>query len=268
MPEGKSSITPFQPYLLLQAEHYQKIIRPEMGISHFYQFTLSQEEMEINAVPDGSIDLLFNIGPKGVQTYLGGTVFHVKQWQMGEEQTCFGVRFQPGQGTLPRDITMDMLINEDILIDGDLFGENLEERIAQAKNLEERASVFWQAYEQLVAKSKDLDGKKNVEQYVLKRIYDTKGTISMNQIAQETNYSPCYIRRIFKQYQGISPKQFAQFIRFQYLLEVLQERPEQNEMVAQQCGYFDEAHMMKEFKTNTGVTLEQYKRMMGTAQAR
>ena len=37
-------------------------------------------------------------------------------------------------------------------------------------------------------------------------------------------------------------------------------------MVAQICGYYDEAHMMKEFKTNTGVTMEQYKKMMAQVQ--
>lgn len=52
----------------------------------------------MKAVPDGSIDLLFNIGSDKVTTYISGTVFGVKAWNLGDADTCFGVRFQPGQG--------------------------------------------------------------------------------------------------------------------------------------------------------------------------
>ena len=33
--------------------------------------------------------------------------------------------------------------------------------------------------------------------------------------------------------------------------------------LALECGYYDEAHMMKEFKNYAGVTLEQYKKLQG-----
>ena len=266
MSEKMQCIKPFQPYILLQSENYQQIEKPYLGISHFYEFSISDVEQEIDAVPDGSVDLLFNIGSHKVQTYISGTVFHVKQWQMGEEHTCFGVRFQPGQGILPKEISRKMLVDRDILIDGNLFGADLEEQIAEARTLQERATIFQNAYEKMAAKEREYNDKKNVEEFVRKRIYETVGTITMNQISDETNYSPCYIRRIFKQYHGISPKQFAQCIRFQNLLGMLNTYSEKNEMVAQICGYYDEAHMMKEFKTNTGVTMEQYKKMMAQVQ--
>ena len=34
-----------------------------------------------------------------------------------------------------------------------------------------------------------------------------------------------------------------------------------NIVLALDCGYFDEAHMMKEFKSYAGLTLEQYRKM-------
>lgn len=263
MPEQESYIMPFQPYVLLQSKQYKQLVKPHLGISHFYEFSIEEhQEHAIDAVPDGSVDLLFNIGEQGVETYISGTVFQVKSWQMGERNTCFGVRFQPGQGILPKEINRSMLVNQDILIDGNVFGENLVEKIAEAKDIASRAKIFEAAYQNIVQKNENTSMKQNVERYVRKRIYETEGTISMQQVSEETNYSPCYIRRIFKEYHGVSPKQFAQFIRFQHLLDVLKQEETGNEMVAQNCGYYDEAHMMKEFKTNTGVTMEQYKKMM------
>ena len=263
MPEQESYIMPFQPYVLLQSKQYKQLVKPHLGISHFYEFSIEEhQEHAIDAVPDGSVDLLFNIGEQGVETYISGTVFQVKSWQMGERNTCFGVRFQPGQGILPKEINRSMLVNQDILIDGNVFGENLVEKIAEAKDIASRAKIFEAAYQNIVQKNENTSMKQNVERYGRKRIYETEGTISMQQVSEETNYSPCYIRRIFKEYHGVSPKQFAQFIRFQHLLDVLKQEETGNEMVAQNCGYYDEAHMMKEFKTNTGVTMEQYKKMM------
>ena len=33
--------------------------------------------------------------------------------------------------------------------------------------------------------------------------------------------------------------------------------------LALECGYYDEAHMMKEFKNYAGMTLEQYRKLQG-----
>ena len=263
MPKQENYIMPFHHYVILQTQEYHQLVKPYFGISHFYEFSVdNHQEQAINAVPDGSVDLLFNIGAHGVETYISGTVFQVKRWQMGAENTCFGVRFQPGQGMFPKEIHPSMLVDRDILIDGNVFGENLVEKIAEAKDIVQRAEIFEDAYRVIVQNQQVSDTKSNVERYVRQRIADTEGIISIQKLSEETGYSPCYIRRIFKEYHGVSPKQFAQFIRFQHLLDELRHKAAGNDVVAQNCGYYDEAHMMKEFKTNTGVTMEQYKKMM------
>ena len=118
-------INPFQPYMTLEMDGYSQINRTDYGISHFYEFTIHDEKKHcIKAVPDASIDLLFNIGENKVSTYISGTVFGVKKWELGTQDDCFGVRFQPGQGILPKDITMEMIVNDDIEIDGDIFLHN------------------------------------------------------------------------------------------------------------------------------------------------
>lgn len=268
MPGKETIIMPIQPYILLQSNHYERLLHPHFGISHFYQFSLSDETLPLlNAVPDGSIDLLFNIGTNSVKTYISGTVFQVKQWELGDAHTCFGVRFQPGQGILPSAISRTMLVNQDLLIDGNLFGCGLEEQLADAGNqLLQRVAIFQTAYAKLLRKHQaQQTPSENIEHYLRQRIYETQGSITMQQLTEETGYSPCYIRRIFKSYHGVSPKQFAQFIRFQHVLSKLHTSTEKPEHIAFDCGYYDEAHMMKEFKRNTGVTLEQYKKMITTA---
>lgn len=256
-------INPFQPYMTLEMDGYSQINRTDYGISHFYEFTIHDEKKHcIKAVPDASIDLLFNIGENKVSTYISGTVFGVKKWELGTQDDCFGVRFQPGQGILPKDITMEMIVNDDIEIDGDIFGKNLTEKIALAKTMSERIDIFKKAYEDMVLGRNSLSDKEKINEYLVNRISRTKGMITMRQLEDETNYSACYLRRIFKSFHGISPKQFAQYIRFQNLLMQADKEGVRYEQVALDCGYYDEPHMMKEFKKYSGVTLEQYRKMI------
>lgn len=258
-------INPFQPYMTLEMDGYSQINRTDYGISHFYEFTIHDEKKHcIKAVPDASIDLLFNIGENKVSTYISGTVFSVKKWELGTQDDCFGVRFQPGQGILPKDITMEMIVNDDIEIDGDIFGKNLTEKIALAKTMSERIDIFKKAYEDMVLGRNSLSDKEKINEYLVNRISRTKGMITMRQLEDETNYSACYLRRIFKSFHGISPKQFAQYIRFQNLLMQADKEGVRYEQVALDCGYYDEPHMMKEFKKYSGVTLEQYRKMINT----
>lgn len=258
-------INPFQPYMTLEMDGYSQINRTDYGISHFYEFTIHDEKKHcIKAVPDASIDLLFNIGENKVSTYISGTVFGVKKWELGTQDDCFGVRFQPGQGILPKDITMEMIVNDDIEIDGDIFGKNLTEKIALAKTMSERIEIFKKAYEDMVLGRNFLSDKEKINEYLVNRISRTKGMITMRQLEDETNYSACYLRRIFKSFHGISPKQFAQYIRFQNLLMQADKEGVRYEQVALDCGYYDEPHMMKEFKKYSGVTLEQYRKMINT----
>lgn len=257
------TIKPLQPYIMLEAEKHLSIDSPDMGISHFYEIELSANKPhDTKAVPDGSVDLLFNLGENKVTTYISGTVFGVKPWELGSNNRCFGVRFQPGKGVLPKDLTMDMLVDNDIEIDGNIFGDNITEKLVMAKDIYERSDIFKKAYEELVFNRIPASDKEKINDYLVSRITRAKGQITIGQLEEETNYSACYLRRIFKDYHGISPKQFAQFVRFQSLLEQMNESEIRFDDIALQCGYFDEAHMMKEFKKYTGKTMEQYQDMM------
>lgn len=254
-------INPVQPYIVLQTKDYRKIEMPLKGISHCYEFRTDTFEDEVDAVPDGSVDLLFRIGEKDVRTYISGTVYKAKPWSVGGNATCFGVRFQPGQGILPNGITMSDLVDDDIEIDSGLFGNQLAQRIGEASSMEERAELFKEAYLNLAAGLSGFDSKDHVGQYLVSRIVNTKGCVNVASLAEETNYSECYIRRLFKAQYGISPKQFSQFVRFQHLLEELKYTTSYD-VAALDCGYYDESHMIKEFKKYTRVTPEAYCNMM------
>ena len=258
------NVMPMQPYLVLDTDDYEVKKEMKSGISHFYEFSKKKSlKEEMKAVPDGSVDLLFGIGEQDVKTYIGGTVLAAKGWEFEDGRSYFGVRFQPGSCILPEELSIRDLVNKDLEIDGNLFGDHLTEKLAGSKNISERVNVFTMEYVKL--RGKELaDGIQKLENYLRERIYDTDGCICIRQLAEETGYSECYIRRVFQQVHGISPKNFERFVRFQKLLHVINKMPERIRLdaLAQQCGYYDEAHMIKDFKQYAGITPQGYERLI------
>lgn len=262
---GEKDIVPVQPYLILNAEDYQGIPAQEMGISGFYEFKVKNGcSGEFQAVPDGSTDLIFGIGGKDIKLYLGGTVLKAKQWEFEEGRTYFGARFLPGKCILPEQIGIGEVVNADLEIDRNEYGNELVERVAEGRTLFERANLFLEYFPRHMAGKGEKQTVRSIEKYVRNRIYETDGTITIKELASETGYSECYIRRSFEQIHGISPKVFERFVRFQNMLKDIGEQPEQVEIerLAAACGYYDQSHMMKDFKSFTGTTPEQYRRMI------
>lgn len=255
-----------QPYVSMYTSKYHSMVQRKYGISHFYEFTIEHEsEKQIQAVPDGSVDLLFDIGQNNVRTYIGGTVLQAKNWPLTEGKTYFGVRFQPGKCILPKELAIQQIIDKDLEIDGNNFGDHLTEELQEQDSLRNRAHIFLKKY--LVNQEEGFqqnDLTMLLENYIQRRIYESHGNISIKQLADETSYTECYIRRVFKKVHGISPKVFERFVRFQNLLKQMDVMGKSSEMeeMALSCGYYDQSHMIKDFKSFAGMTPEIYLQLL------
>ena len=257
-------INPLQPYVIARSEDYKEVAINKYGISNFYEFKIREEfENKLQAVPDGSVDLLFTIGSKDVKTYIGGTVLEAKNWPLYDGRTYFGVRFQPGKCILPKELSIKEVVDADLEIDGDYFGSNISEKIAEASSINKRACAFLEKYMNLY-ENEEISFTNNLEVYIRNEIYKSKGNISIKELSNDTGYSECYIRRIFEKKHGISPKVFEKFVRFQNVLNCINKKSQNYtiEDIALDCGYYDASHMMKDFKCFTGITPESYFNMM------
>ena len=262
--KDKNIILPVQPYLLLDAENYHEILTGRMGISNFYEFHVQDGVPgTFMAVPDGSTDLVFGIGERDVKVFIGGTVLRLKEWKFEEGRYYFGVRFLPGKSILPDGLSIQDVVNTDLEIDRNEYGQHLTDSLAEAAGIRERAEILWH-YLEGNRKSRINDTLSKLEQYMRKRIYATSGSITIQMLSRETGYSECYIRRVFRQIHGISPKEFERFIRFQALLNRIGENAGKggSQEAALSCGYYDQSHMMKDFRMFAGTTPEKYRKLI------
>lgn len=251
-----------QPFVPLRADCFHMVCTDRKDISVFYEFTVKDgKEQMMQAVPDGAVDLLFSISETHVHSAIGGTVLGVKRWPMDIGGIHFGVRFRPGECTLPKGMTIQDVVNTDVEIETDWFGTCLAERLAGCHSFAERVAVFQQCFGN-EAHTEINHPTAYLEHYIRRRIYETHGMIPMKSLAEESGYSECYLRRVFGSVHGISPKQFETFLRFQYVLHHMKTQTKTLEEIALECGYYDQSHMIKDFKKFSGTTPEQYYHMI------
>ncbi|MCE5226116.1 MAG: helix-turn-helix domain-containing protein [Porphyromonadaceae bacterium] len=85
------------------------------------------------------------------------------------------------------------------------------------------------------------------------------GQMDIEKLANTSCLSYKQFKRIFAEYIGANPKDFLRIIRFQKALYTLQIRPQTNlTQLAFECGYYDQPHLIKEFKSFSGFTPGEY----------
>jgi len=63
---------------------------------------------------------------------------------------------------------------------------------------------------------------------------------------------------LFVQYTGLTPKLYSQINRFQNSLQLVREGNSSLTSIAYECGYADQSHFIREFKSFTGLTPSGY----------
>ncbi len=90
---------------------------------------------------------------------------------------------------------------------------------------------------------------------VLQRLVATGGAVRIGRLAGEVGWSHKHLITRFKQQVGLSPKAAARLVRFDRVLRSLDRPgPPAWERIAAEAGYADQAHLVREFRTFTGVT--------------
>jgi transcriptional regulator GlxA family with amidase domain len=85
-------------------------------------------------------------------------------------------------------------------------------------------------------------------------LVENRGQVPVEDLADSASLSPRQFRRICLERTGITPKRLARVLRFrQALAYVDRERPADWAQVALDCGYYDQAHLINEFREFSGL---------------
>ena len=81
----------------------------------------------------------------------------------------------------------------------------------------------------------------------------SRGRVSVAEVAAGLEVSTRHLERSFQEQVGVSPKVFGRLLRLDHALEL--GGPASNwAEIASACGYFDQSHMVRDFRAMTGAT--------------
>ncbi len=88
-------------------------------------------------------------------------------------------------------------------------------------------------------------------------IHTNKGNIKIRELCTQLYTSQSPLEKRFRKAVGASPKKYASIVRFKHLLN---QYPSATSLtgLGYEAGFYDQAHFIKEFKTFTGLTPENY----------
>jgi AraC-like DNA-binding protein len=89
------------------------------------------------------------------------------------------------------------------------------------------------------------------------RLRETRGRATVGPLAEELGWSRRRLVARFREEIGLPPKAVARLLRFEHALE-LAGRGETWAEVAFTAGYYDQSHLINEFRAITGITPRQY----------
>jgi AraC-like DNA-binding protein len=237
---------------------YQEFI-PCPRLSRYVECYWSQ--LDVNGtsnhrvLPDGCVDILFtslNGEPRSLD--LVGLMTTAGTFDLKPGQSSFGIRFRPGMATafVPEAAQLNDKIESLASLTFANAGQLLEQ-LAESPDPAEMSRLM----DGLLRPLEPIDANTKALHYL------TNTTLPLDTFAREAGLSTRHLRRVCLDRAGVSPKYLKRILRFRRAAERLARiaaSPAQPNWadVAAACGYYDQAHFIREFQEFTGHTPGRY----------
>lgn len=129
----------------------------------------------------------------------------------------------------------------------------LQEQLCEARSDRQRVN----AVEQFLVNRLSTTPPDALVLAALDTIHKTKGNIRIAMLAKQLHTSQSPLEKRFRKAVGTSPKKYASIVRLNNVLQ-LGKRDASLTDIAYEAGFYDQAHFIKEFRTSTGESPEQF----------
>ena len=212
-------------------------------------------------LPDGCIDVVLGFSGQADEPESAmavGTMTRALVLEAGVSPECFvGVRFRPGKAAAFLSVPAAELTDLRVPLD-ELWPDAAEVRdaLAVSAGAVERVRALERVLAARVAPSV-VAAQHDVDE-AIRRIVDAGGSLGITRLAPALGVTRQHLARRFSQLVGVSPKTFARVVRLGRVIERARAVPADEAInwsaLALDVGYYDQAHLVDEFKELTGVT--------------
>ncbi len=238
-------------------------------IKCYYIFEAGEGTMfEDKAYATGCVEAMFNIGEGSWQINNGhgftttprielwGQIIEPLTFKSIGKNSMFGVRFLPHAASifLKEDVS---LFNNNITDLADVAGKVVKDihlKLLEAKSLEQRINCLNSFFIQQLVSAENKIHKAGMVNGVMKELNQQDFFDNIDNVASRFGISSRYLQKIFLMHTGLKPKLYAKIHRFQNSLQYISAKKLSLTEIAYECGYFDQSHFIREFRSFTGKT--------------
>ncbi|NRD47510.1 helix-turn-helix domain-containing protein [Corallococcus exiguus] len=212
-------------------------------------------------VPDGTVELVIRVTSTTCDVHALGPREHVVRKAPSEvPPDTLGIQFKPGGAYPFFGLPMSELAHRSLSIDtlwGKADGARLREALAEASSSQARLRTLEAA---LVDRLHRDDVYEPAAAYLVRRgvrLLSGPGELPrVADLARTLGVSERHLRRAFDEVLGMGPKSYARIVRFQRALQASTgqgARPDWGSIAAG-AGYYDQAHLIADFRAVLGTT--------------
>lgn len=150
---------------------------------------------------------------------------------------------------------MHELYNSSLALDDLMLRSQMDvvvEKLHASRNDAERIAVI----EEFLVSRLNRDVADPMVLLAVQLIRQSRGSVKMASLAEKLNISQGRFEKRFRKLVGCSPKKFASLVRINHVISLDAATDLIN--IGFDAGYFDQAHFIKDFKSYTGQTPEQF----------
>jgi AraC-like DNA-binding protein len=206
-------------------------------------------------LPDGCADILFFMrGSEVVDAQIVGVMTRPHLVSLTAGISLRGVRFHPGMAgvCLPCNLPE---YNDKAESLRSVFG-------SVADDFVRRVSPHRSVARQITALEDGLARLPTITQTqrAIGELVGNKGQLSIETFAALAGVSERQLRRTCIEHSGLAPKQLARILRFRHAIDRLRKGERAMSELALDCGFYDQSHMIREFRSLASISPARYLR--------
>jgi len=239
---------------------------------YFLFESFSNTEFEDTVFPSGDMEMIFNLGDgawesafensylKNPPTELWGQLTKPLPIKSKGPQCMLGIRFLTHSAAYFFNDDIG-LFNDRVYDLSDIMGapaKNLHARLLETKQTADRITLVEKFLQERLSRNNRKAPGINKVASILTSIKKNAEADNVLRIARMHNITPRYLQKLFYSHTGLSPKSYNKINRFQLSLQLIAKNNQPFTSIAYDCGYFDQSHFIRDFKSFTGVTPSAY----------
>lgn len=206
-------------------------------------------------LPDGCLDLLFfSRGKQLVEARCVGVMTRPHTASLRRGQSILGVRFHPGMAGMCLPCEVPLLNDRTVPLEAALGGvaTSLVEVVRNQRSVDANVERLADRLARLPTVARACHGPGE--------LVGKRGPLSLADLATAADIGERQLRRRSIRLSGLAPKQLARILRFRRTANRLRGGASDFSKLAIDCGYYDQAHMIRDFRELAGTTPARFAR--------